>query len=227
MPGRWASDADNHRSLASPWGRALAEHRDHLLLGGVAVAAAAALLAGWLVLSGGRPADAELGVPAATASDAVGATSSAPPRSATTQLVVDVEGGVLRPGIHELPNGARVADAVSAAGGYSSRADLGAAAGQLNLAAPLKDGQQVYVPILGAGSSAGAAASPGGASGPLNLNRASAAELDALPGIGPATVQKVIAARTERPFATLDELVERKVLTDAQLAKIRDLVTVP
>jgi len=73
----------------------------------------------------------------------------------------------------------------------------------------------------GAGSSAGP--SPGG---PVNLNQASPEQLDALPGIGPVTVQKIVAARQEQPFRTLDELVERKVLTTAQLTKIRDLVTV-
>jgi len=73
----------------------------------------------------------------------------------------------------------------------------------------------------GSGGSPGA--SPGG---PVNLNQASPEQLDALPGIGPVTVQKIVAERQEKPFQTLDELVERKVLTSSQLAKIRDLVIV-
>jgi len=67
--------------------------------------------------------------------------------------------------------------------------------------------------------------SGGGAGGLVNLNSAGADELDALPGIGPVTVDKIIAARKERPFGSLEELVTRKVLTKAQLDKIRDLVT--
>jgi len=63
-------------------------------------------------------------------------------------------------------------------------------------------------------------------SGPVDLNQATPEELDALPGIGPVTVQKIVAARQERPFSSLDEAVERKVLSSSQLDKIRDLVTV-
>jgi DNA uptake protein and related DNA-binding proteins len=139
-------------------------------------------------------------------------------------VVVDVEGGVLRPGLVRLDAGARVADAIAAAGGYSPAADLLAAAAQINLAAILRDGQQVLVPMLGA--STGGGGGSGAGNGLVDLNHASPEELDALPGIGPVTVQKIVAARTEQPFGTLDELVQRKVLTSAQLEKIRDLVTV-
>ena len=118
-----------------------------------------------------------------------------------------------------------MADALAAAGGYADTADLAAAAQSLNLAASLVDGQQIYVPILGA---APPAAGGGGATGGLlNLNRATQAELEALPGIGPVTAGKIIAARAEQPFATLDELVSRKVLSAHQLEQIADLVTVP
>ena len=148
---------------------------------------------------------------------------------ASPELVIDVEGGVAEPGIQRLPANSRIADAIVAAGGFSPDADVPLASRQLNLAARLSDGQQVYVPrkgeasgtARGAGSSAGP--SPGG---PVNLNQATPEQLDALPGIGPVTVQKIVAARQEQPFQTLDELVERKVLTSAQLTKIRDLVTV-
>jgi competence protein ComEA len=140
------------------------------------------------------------------------------------RLVVDVEGAVLHPGIIELPAGARVADAVAAAGGYAPEADLAAAAVQVNLAALVRDGQQIVVPVVGAAPGSGAGG--GGTSGGLvNLNSASPDALDALPGIGPVTVQKIIAARTEQPFSSLPELVTRKVLTNAQLDKIRDLIT--
>lgn len=140
-------------------------------------------------------------------------------------LVVDVEGGVNEPGIHHLPAGSRVADALAAAGGYAEAADLAAAAQSLNLAAELVDGQQILVPLIRAG--AGADGGGGGGGGLLNLNHATQAELEALPGIGPVTAERIISARNEQPFASLDELVTRDVLTARQLEQITDLVTVP
>jgi len=139
-------------------------------------------------------------------------------------LVIDVEGGVAHPGIQELPAGSRVADALAAAGGYAETANLASAAQSLNLAASLVDGQQIYVPVMGAAPPAGGDGATGGL---VNLNRATQSELEALPGIGPVTAGKIITARTEQPFATLDELVSRKVLTARQLEQIADLVTVP
>jgi competence protein ComEA len=136
--------------------------------------------------------------------------------------VVDVEGGVNEPGLHRLPAGSRVADALAAAGGYAPSADLAAAAQSLNLAAELVDGQQVLVPVIGAVPAGG-----GGGGGLVNLNRATQSELEALPGIGPVTAEKIIAARETQPFASLEELVERDVLTARQLEQITDLVTVP
>jgi competence protein ComEA len=140
------------------------------------------------------------------------------------ELVVDVEGGVNLPGIHRLPAGSRVADALGAAGGYAESADLAAAARTLNLAAAVVDGQQIYVPVVGETPGSGGG---GGGDGLVNLNRASQSELEDLPGIGPVTAQKIIDARAERPFATLDELVTREVLTARQLEQIAELVTVP
>jgi competence protein ComEA len=138
------------------------------------------------------------------------------------ELVVDVEGGVNEPGLHRLPAGSRVADALAAAGGYAPSADLAAAAQSLNLAAELVDGQQVLVPVIGAAPAGG-----GGGGGLVNLNRATQSELEALPGIGPVTAEKIIAARETQPFASLEELVTRDVLTARQLEQIADLVTVP
>jgi competence protein ComEA len=140
------------------------------------------------------------------------------------ELVVDIEGGVNFPGIHRLPGGSRVADALAAAGGYAEDADLAAAARSLNLAAAVVDGQQIYVPVLGEAPATGG---DGTGSGLVNLNRASQSELEALPGIGPVTAKKIIDARAELPFATLDDLVAREVLTARQLEQIADLVTVP
>jgi competence protein ComEA len=142
---------------------------------------------------------------------------------ASALLLVDVEGAVVRPGIIELPAGSRVADAIEAAGGYGPHADLVAAAAQVNLAAILRDGQQVVVPLVGESNAGGSGT--GSVGGLVDLNTASPEALDALPGIGPVTVQKIVAARDEQPFASLEEMVTRKVLTNAQVDKIRDLVT--
>lgn len=197
-----------------------------LIIGGAALCAVAALGA-WMALAP-QPTEplASLATPGVPL---VGdqPSASAPP---STELVVDVEGSVVTPGLHRLPPGARVADAIEAAGGYGPDADLDAAAVQLNLAAALTDGQQVRVPRIGESSAASPIGSAdGGASaggGLVNLNSASPEELDSLPGIGPVTVQKIVAARQEAPFASLDDAVAREVMNSGQLDKIRDLATV-
>jgi competence protein ComEA len=150
---------------------------------------------------------------------------SSPDATRPIELVVDVQGGVVRPGLVSLAAGARVADAVEAAGGYAPSADLLAAAAALNLAATLSDGQQVFVPVAGLSGGPANSGGSGGGDGLVNLNTASPEELEALPGIGPVTVQKIVAARAEQPFDSLEELVERKVLNRGQLDDIRDLVT--
>ena len=124
-----------------------------------------------------------------------------------------------------------IGDAIDAAGGFGPRVDARAADRALNLAAPLTDGEEVHVPDRDEAAGASAAAVPSRAAGgrpgsPVDLNRATASELDALPGIGPATAAKIIAAREQQPFASVDDLATRKVVGAATLAKIRALVTV-
>ena len=144
------------------------------------------------------------GVPVAPAASAPGPTT----------IVVDVQGGVAVPGVRELPAGSRIADAVAAAGGYGPDADLAAAATSINLAQSLADGEQIRVPRIGdaavasgpptaSGAAAGAGTGGGaaGGGGLVDLNTATPEELEALPGIGPVTVQKIVAARQEQPFA--------------------------
>ena len=151
-------------------------------------------------------------------------------------LVVDVQGAVLRPGVHRLASGSRVADAIAAAGGYGPRVDAERAGRELNLAAQLKDGDRVFVPSRDdpPGKAGGPSTAPGGggstSGGPggglVDLNHATVSELDALPGIGPVTAQKIIAAREEQPFATIEALRDRKVVGSAAFEKLKDLVTV-
>jgi competence protein ComEA len=191
---------------------------DRIAIAALATGLVAVGLGAWLLLGVGL-----LSPSTGEALDPFGEPSISAGPAVSDFLVVDVEGAVLRPGIFELPAGSRVADAIEAAGGYGPHADLAAAAAQVNLAAVLRDGQQVVVPAIGA--AAGGGSGSGDTGGLVDLNSASPEALDALPGIGPVTVQKIVAARAEQPFASLEEMVTRKVLTTSQVDKIRDLVT--
>jgi competence protein ComEA len=196
-----------------------------------------ALAAAWVLLApvgGEAPAD-----PLTAADDglalATPVSSVAPSTPMPTTLVVDVQGGVAEPGVRELPAGSRVADAIAAAGGYGTDADLAAAASAINLAQVLADGEQIHVPRVGeapavvAGEPATTAAPVTGGGpdggGLVNLNTATPEELEALPGIGPVTVQKIVAARQEQPFASLDDAVQRGVINRGQLEDIRAVAT--
>jgi competence protein ComEA len=151
-------------------------------------------------------------------------------------IVVDVSGAVAQPGVRRLRAGDRVGDAIAAAGGFGPRADLGAAARSLNLAERLQDGQKVLVPALGeahAGPLGGGAPDDGasGAGGPggtglVDLNRASRAELESLPGIGPVTAGRILDARAAAAFGSVDELRARGLVGQSVFERVRPLVTV-
>ena len=157
--------------------------------------------------------------------------AQAPARQA---LVVHVVGAVRRPGLYRLREGARVADAVSRAGGATRGAELAA----LNLAAPLVDGVQVLVPrrpeASGAGGATGADPSAGALSGAatagsglkLSLSSATADELDELPGVGPITAQKILDYRAAHgPFRSVDDLDAVPGIGPTRIEQLRDLVT--
>jgi competence protein ComEA len=192
------------------------------------------LLAFWLAASSSRGTVAVEGASSAVDGAAGDRGPSSEPASSGggKQLVIDVQGAVVRPGVIHLPAGSRVGDAIAAAGGFGPRVAAERVGRELNLAALLRDGDQILVPSrddstipAGAGGGGGSSgASPG--TGPIDLNRATATELDALPGIGPVTANKIIAARDERPFASVDELRSRKVVGAATFEKIKDLVVV-
>lgn len=123
-------------------------------------------------------------------------------RAATGGVLVDVAGLVRRPGIYRFAAGARVHEAIAAAGGARPGADLAS----INRAAALVDGQQVLVAARGRGV-ADAGARAAGTGGPVSINRADAAGLDALPGIGPVTAERIVAEREQSgPFTSLDDL---------------------
>ena len=182
------------------------DHR-RLLAIGLAVAVAAVLLAPRVLHHGA----AHVVIPPLRTATHVRA-------PATAQLVVDVAGAVRQPGLYHLAAGTRIADAVAAAGGATAKADVTL----VNLAAPLADGEQVLVPARGSASSAGGTPSP---TAPLDLNSANAEELDALPGIGPATAQKIIDYRQAHgPFRSLDELEGVPGIGPSKVEQLKGLV---
>ena len=165
------------------------------------------------------PAQALVSVPT-TAAAAGGSSSTAP-----ATVTVDVAGKVRRPGIAVLDSGARVVDALEAAGGARPGADLTS----LNLARVLVDGEQVVVGLPApVGAAAAAVPSPGAPAGALvNLNTATETELDTLPEVGPVTAQSILAWREENGgFTAVDELLEVNGIGDATLARIAPYVTV-
>jgi competence protein ComEA len=189
------------------------------------LALAAILVAAHLLGGGGETGASVSTIPTLTA-PATPSVGSSPavsaPDSAPNVLVVDVAGAVRHPGLYRLPSGSRIADAVARAGGMSRRA----AAALVNLAAPLADGEQVLVPSSVAGA-AGAAAAGGAASpsAPVDLNSATAEQLDALPGIGPVTAQKIVNYRTQHgPFTSVDDLDAIPGIGPARIENLRGLV---
>jgi competence protein ComEA len=198
------------------------------LLGCVAVAAGVA----WF--RAGATSSSALPRPAAAAR-----TNDAPASSTTTTrpavaIVVDVVGAVRRGGVVRLAAGARVIDAIDAAGGSTPEADLT----RLNLAAALADGSRVAVPRVGApvpgvdpaavsGAPASATDGASSAGAPVNLNTANAQQLDVLPGIGPATAATIIKDREAHgPFRSVNDLGRVRGIGDSKLEQLRGLVTV-
>ena len=137
-------------------------------------------------------------------------------------MYVDVVGAVRRPGLYRLPHGARIADALTRAGGPTRRAQLDL----VNLAAPVADGEQIVVPRRGSGgAAAGPVAGGGAAAGPVHLSTATLEQLDALPGIGPVTAQKILDYRQQHgAFSSVEELDAVPGIGPARLDQLKGLV---
>ena len=153
--------------------------------------------------------------------------------SAETEVYVDIDGAVASPGVYRLQDGARVSQAIDAAGGLTAEADVTG----LNRAAKVTDGQKIYVPTVGeqqaasaAGGVEGGSASVSGArasSGLVNINTASAAELQTLSGIGPSMAQSIIDERTKNgAFTSVDDLMRVSGIGEKKFAKIKDCICV-
>ncbi|PWU25282.1 MAG: DNA-binding protein [Candidatus Rokuibacteriota bacterium] len=144
-----------------------------------------------------------------------------PPQS---RLFVDVVGAVRRPGLYRLRSDARIADALARAGGTTRKADLE----QVNLAAPVADGEQVVVPRRLAPAASQVATGTGGQAaptGPIHLSTATLEQLDSLPGVGPVTAQKILDYRAQHgAFRSVDELDAVPGIGPARLDELRGLV---
>jgi competence protein ComEA len=195
----------------------------------VGIALLAALAVGAYVWHG-RPQARAVAPPPVVSGPAPGGPAAT--SASAMPLVVAVTGKVRRPGVVTVPSGARVIDVLKAAGGPLPGADLGL----LNLARKVADGELVAVGVAGAPAApAGAAAAgagvpvgdPAGAAGPIDLNTATVAELDTLPGVGPVLAQRILDWRTQHgTFASVDQLSDVPGIGDARMAQLRDLVRV-
>ena len=245
-PAPTASDVEPILSLASvvAWARSAGVARVAAAAGGI-VAVVVVVAVAWTAFrpggDGGPP--IELTLPRADAPTAggggagggggVGGGGSADGGDAgagagRAKVVVHVAGAVASPGLYRLGGEPRVADALDAAGGPARDADLDA----VNLAGKLTDGERVYVPrrgeippavVTGGGSTGGG----GVAAGPIDLNAATAEQLEALPGVGPATVEAILSYRKEKGrFRSVDELLEVRGIGEAKLASLRSKVRV-
>jgi competence protein ComEA len=163
----------------------------------------------------------------------VSVTSSATAPAADTGATVHVVGAVRRSGVYRLRVGQRVQDAIARAGGATARADLQA----INLAAKVADGQQIVVPRKGAAgvapaaaagaAEAGSAVGAAGGGGPVDLNSATAEQLDTLDGVGPATAQKILEFRLQHGgFSSIDDLAQIPGIGPKRLEALRAQVTV-
>lgn len=175
----------------------------------------------------------------ASASDARGSGDASPDdessakSSSAAEVYVDVDGAVVRSGVYRLKDGARVSQAIDAAGGLTAEADVTG----LNRASKVADGQKIYVPKVGeqqtvsadGGADGGAVLASGAndVAGLVNINTASAAELQTLSGIGPSMAQSIIDERTKNgAFASVDDLMRVSGIGEKKLAKIKDCICV-
>ena len=188
----------------------------------------------WVVRVPPAPVEATISFTATSLDDGVTVSSQLEVNS-SLGIVVHVAGEVKNPGVYTLSSSARMIDAVLAAGGATARADLEV----INLATPLMDSSQIYVPAKGVAerpvfarpqpgmNGVQSTQGPSGSGGVVNINRASVTELDALPGVGPSTAQAIVDYRTTNgPFSSPEDLLNVKGIGPAKFEAMRKLVGV-
>lgn len=196
----------------------------------VAAVALVVLVIGGVVVFRKDPPPPELSLPMAASAGEPSTTSTT--STVPAEIVVHAAGSVNQPGIYYLPSNARVADLIERAGGPAKGAEIDA----INLASPLVDGQRVYIPrkdeipagamATGIGSS-DVASERGEVGKMIDLNTATADQLEALPGVGPATAKSILEARKQKGrFNSVDELLDIRGIGEAKMAEIRPLVRV-
>lgn len=149
----------------------------------------------------------------------------------TEKIIVDIEGSVEKPGVYEMPGGARLNDLLIKAGGLAAAADRQWVRENLNLAMKLADGTKIYIPSRGeVGRFGGPAGQSGGGAGSsvflerqVNINTASFDELDKLPGIGAVRAEAIIRGR---PYSSIEELVDRKIIPQSVFEKVKDKIAI-
>jgi competence protein ComEA len=201
--------------------------RNELIGLGVVVAVTLGGVGLWYTRSLPRPVAVQASPAPGFATDASGIPVAVSPSPSPVPVFVDVAGWVRRPGVYEFESGQRVIDAVEAAGGARPGADLSA----LNLAAPLADGSQILVPKPGVATGGAGTAVPGagGTDGGtlINVNTASATELEELDGVGEVIAAAIVDYRTENgPFTSVDQLEDVSGIGPSTMEGIRDSVTV-
>jgi competence protein ComEA len=159
------------------------------------------------------------------------------PSPTQPEITIQIIGGVVHPGVYSFAQGSRVQDAVNAAGGLLSTADTSS----VNLAAKLEDGQQIKIPLEGGAAASSASSSNNSSNAPflvlttptvpaghlININTATAAQLDTLPGIGPTTAQKIIDYRTQNgPFQKIEDIMNVPGIGPVTFDNIKSLITV-
>ena len=165
--------------------------------------------------------------PAEITFEKAGNSSNSQPNSINQDLIlVDVEGAVQAPGVYKLAPNSIIQDALVLSQGLSSNADRDWVAKNINLAAKLSDGAKIYIPKTGETGSSNSevpVSSGGSVSSLININTAPSDALDSLPGVGPATITKIVNGR---PYSNINELLDKKIVSSKVFSQIKDKISV-
>ncbi len=157
--------------------------------------------------------------PVTFSSDTKEATVSGAMSAKDATILVDIEGEVVRPGVYRMQEGSRIDDLIGFAGGFTADADVDEVARLVNRAARMTDGAKIYIPGIHDAEGSLSRTEPVGETRFINVNTATAQELESLSGVGPVTSRAIISAR---PYQRIEELVEKKVMSRSVFEKLKD-----